>query len=214
MALGERKKERTDLMEKASVFEKTKKDYLHQIFCLDNKEDIAAILGCSVINSGFRIPFFQRTYTITADDVVDVKGKAVAYAVSVILCKYLLLCPRKPSQDHSLVTYKDFKDAAPLVRNFRSTVEQPISVTFAHRIDELEKRCLELGGEHFDAEVSCQLAMRFNALPRVPIILLYYDADEEFSAQATLLFQKNVASYLDMECLAMIGGVLAHRLAG
>jgi Domain of unknown function (DUF3786) len=32
------------------------------------------------------------------------------------------------------------------------------------------------------------------------------DADEDFPAQATLLFQKDTASYLEMECLALIGG--------
>ena len=46
----------------------------------------------------------------------------------------------------------------------------------------------------------------------MPFLLLFNDADEEFPAQATILFQKNAASYLDMECLAMIGGSLAHRL--
>lgn len=52
----------------------------------------------------------------------------------------------------------------------------------------------------------------FEALPKVPIVLLFHEADEDFPAQATLLFQNNAASYLDMECLTMIGGALAHYL--
>jgi hypothetical protein len=38
--------------------------------------------------------------------------------------------------------------------------------------------------------------------------------DEDFPADCSLLFEKQAASYLDMECLAMIGMVLAQRLAG
>jgi hypothetical protein len=38
------------------------------------------------------------------------------------------------------------------------------------------------------------------------------DADKNFPAQCTLLFQRDAASYLDMECLAMVGATLAARL--
>jgi hypothetical protein len=48
----------------------------------------------------------------------------------------------------------------------------------------------------------------------VRIYLIFNDADEDFPADCSLLFEKQAASYLDMECLAMIGMVLAQRLAG
>ena len=82
--------------------------------------------------------------------------------------KNQLLCSSRPSTDFSLVTYKDFRDAAPYV-----------------------------GGHSFDTQVSCRLAIKFHALPNVPLFLLFNDADEDFPAQAKILFQKNGASYLD-----------------
>jgi hypothetical protein len=54
----------------------------------------------------------------------------------------------------------------------------------------------------------------FEALPRVRIYLIFNDADEDFPADCSLLFEKQAAQYLDMECLAMIGMVIAERLAG
>ncbi|MBG0779148.1 MAG: DUF3786 domain-containing protein, partial [Desulfotignum balticum] len=39
-------------------------------------------------------------------------------------------------------------------------------------------------------------------------------SDEDFPADCSLLFEKQAAQYLDMECLAMIGMVLAQLLAG
>jgi len=81
-------------------------------------------------------------------------------------------------------------------------------------VDTLEQSCQSLGGQPFDTDVACQLAYQFQALPRVPVFLLFHDADEDFPAQCTLLFWQNAARYLDMECLAMIGGILAHRLQG
>ena len=54
----------------------------------------------------------------------------------------------------------------------------------------------------------------FEALPRVRIYLIFNDADENFPADCSLLLEKQAAKYLDMECLAMIGMVLAERQAG
>ena len=200
------------MTEKAAVFEKIIKDYLLQVAGLEARERIGAALGVAVTDDGFTIPFFHRTYTITPDRITGVDGKVATHAVSVILCKYLLLCPDRPSDDLSLVTYKDFRDAAPYAGAFRDSVERAIARRFAGALPELEERCLELGGQPFDTEVSCQLAFTFQALPNVPVFLLFNDADEDFPAQATFLLRKNAASYLDMECLAMIGGTLAHRL--
>lgn len=200
------------MMEKAPVFETIQKDYLLQTAQIEAKEKIGGSLGITIMADGYSIPFFNRTYTITPDRIVDAAGKTASHAVLVILCKYLLLCPNLPSDDTSLVTYKDFRDAAPYVGGFRNTAEQPIAKSFENGLFKLEKRCLDLGGHTFDTEVSCQLAVKFQALPNVPVFLLFNDADEDFPAQATLLFQKNAASYLDMECLAMIGSSLAYYL--
>ena len=118
----------------------------------------------------------------------------------------------RPKRITPLVTYKDFKDAAPYVGGFKNTVEIPIARAFSGRLDRLEAACLALDGRPFDTDVSCQLAYEFQALPRVPVVLIFHDADEDFPAQCTVLLCKNAAGYLDMECLAMIGGILAHRL--
>lgn len=200
------------MTDKAPVFAKIMKDYLQQVSRIEAKETVAATLGISVIPDGYRIPFFCGTYSVTTDRIVDAHGKPASHAIAVLFCKYLLLCPERPSDDSCLATYKDFRDAAPYVGGFRNTVELPIANHFTNDISKLEKKGKELGGRAFATEASCDLAMQFQALPKVPVFLLFNDADEEFPAQATLLFRRNAASYLDMECLAMVGGSLAYRL--
>ena len=196
----------------APVFEKIIQDYLHQITTIANKEDVAASLGAIISGDGYRVPFFDEIYTVSSNRVYKADGRSASHGVAVLLCKYLLLCPAMPSDDTSLVTYKDFRDAAPYVIGFSNTAEHPIADKFANDLPLLKKRCLELGGCTVDTEVSCDLAVRFQSLPNIPILLIYHDADEEFPAKATVLFQKSAVSYLDMECLAMVGGSLAYRL--
>ena len=53
---------------------------------------------------------------------------------------------------------------------------------------------------------------RFRALPRVPLLLLFNDADEEFPAEARILFRANAERILDMECLAILGWLLSSKL--
>jgi hypothetical protein len=54
--------------------------------------------------------------------------------------------------------------------------------------------------------------MQFNALPKIPVLLLFNDADEEFPAQCAVLFERRAENFLDMECLAMVGMLLFEYL--
>jgi len=200
------------MAEKAQVFETILKDYLAQVTEIKARHRLEVSLGIRASNEAFEIPFFNRTYTITTTSIKDNDGARANHSVAVILCKYLLLCPQNPESRETLVTYKDFRDAAPYVIGFRNTAERPIAHSFSGNTALLEKRCRGLGGEPFKTEVACDLAFRFDALPRIPIILFFNDADEDFSAGCTLLFQQDAEAYLDMECIAMAGSALAAWL--
>ena len=54
--------------------------------------------------------------------------------------------------------------------------------------------------------------MQFAALPKVPLLLLFNDADDSFGAQCSVLFHRSADQYLDGECLAMLGRLLFTSL--
>jgi len=200
------------MQSKSPVFDKIFKDYLAKVAALDLNGK-SELLGIQVDGKTIGIPFFNQYYTITPEKITDRQGNSPQHAVSVILCKYLMLCPESPGMEKELLTYKDFRDAAPYVLGFGNTAEKPISQVFSGKIDALEKRCRELGGKSCDMGISCDLSYVFQPLPKVPVYMFYNDKDEEFPADCSLLFEKRARHYLDMECLAMIGMVLAEWLA-
>ena len=200
------------MVQRAPVFDQIIEDYLQQVAALEDGSRLVQTLGIAKTQNGFTVPLFNQFISVTPDTIVDERGLSPSHSTSVLVCKYLLLCPQSPQTDRTLVTYKDFKDAAPYVGGFKNTAERPIAKAFSNDVDTLEATCLALGGRPFNTDVNCQLAYQFPALPQVPIFLIFHDADDDFPAQCTLLFWNNAASYLDMECLAMIGGILAHRL--
>lgn len=200
------------MQKETPIFKEIFNNYLAEVAALDltGKEEK---LGIKADGNTIEIPFFNQIYTITSETITDRNGRPAAHSVSVILCKYLILCPEVPETSKELVTYKDFRDAAPYVLGFGNTAEKPISREFSGQLDALEKACKDLGGTACDLGISCDLSYGFQALPEVPVYLMFNDQDEDFPADCSLLFQRRAASYLDMECLAMIGMVLAEWLA-
>ena len=56
------------------------------------------------------------------------------------------------------------------------------------------------------------LDRRFAALPKLPLELRFYDADEEFPAEAKVLYDLTAPNFLDLECLAALAHILVLEL--
>ena len=70
----------------------------------------------------------------------------------------------------------------------------------------------EMGGVENHEMAGYDLAMQFQALPMISLLLLFNDGDADFPAYTTVLFQRQAEFYLDPESLAMTSAVLARRL--
>ncbi len=199
------------MAEKSKIFEQTYEDYLTQIAELDFNF-IAPTLGAKVDGSHILIPFFGAPIRISPHGIADSSGKKPHLSVCVILCKYLLMCPLIEPLGGLWMAFKDFKDAAPLVHAFSNTVTRPIAETFSGRLPDLAESSRQLGGYPPDEEFPYDLSIQFDALPKVPLLLLFNDQDEEFPAQCGVLFEKRAEKFIDMECLAMVGMLFCEYL--
>jgi len=195
----------------AQIFEKIYKDYLSQISGTDF-DAVAEKLLIQVEGNEAIIPFFGNSYRVSAKGISDMSGKKPDHSICVVLFKYLLLCPGQEPKEDDWVSYKDFRNAAPFAGAFVNNAERPIAANFSGRLDELRKASQMLGGIPLKTELSYQLSMRFDALPKVPLFLLFNDADDDFPAQCKILFERRAEKYLDMECLAMTGMSLSVYL--
>ena len=201
------------MSEKAPVFEETLRNYLAQVARID-PAGIADTLAITVEQGEAVIPFLGKTYRVSRAGVRDASGAEPIHAVSIVLCRYLLLAPsRFPLSGEDWVSYKDFKDAAPFVGGFVNNSERAVARYFSGRLDRLVEAARQLQAGPPGLDLSYQFAGQVKALPRIPLLLLFNDEDEDFPAQCTLLFQQRAEKFLDMECLAIIGWLLADTLA-
>jgi len=191
-------------MQTPKVYEETYRGYLDRIKGLDFKL-IAESLGVQVDAEGVVVPFFGRPFRVTVRGISNPVGKRPHLSICVILCRYLLMCPSMEPPGRDWTAYKDFKDAAPLVHAFANTVTRPIAETFAGRLAQLEAAAQKIGGYPPADEFPYDLCMQFDALPKIPLLLLFNDRDAEFPARCGILFEKRTEKFIDMECLAMVG---------
>jgi len=196
---------------KNPVFEQTCKRYLVEIADIDFRR-IEARLGITAREGGAVIPLLGTDYLVSREAVTSPGGKTPPTAVCVILCKYLLMCPDFAAQDADWVSFRDFRDAAPLIASFANTVERALAREFAGRTTDLRQAAEALGGRPPTGSYRYDVGLVVPALPKVPLLLLFNDADETFQAACSVLFERRAEHYLDMECLAMLGMLLADRL--
>jgi len=79
--------------------------------------------------------------------------------------------------------------------------QKPLCDFFSNRLDLLEKTARTLGGEktHYGDR-----AVIIPALPRVPVVLVFWSGDEEFQPDAHILFDSPIPTYLSTEDVAVL----------
>ena len=128
-------------MKKSEVFEVTYHKYLEKIAGIDLLSR-AGILGGRVRDDGLFIPFYGEPHRVSKDGVLNASGQRATFAVSVLLCCYVLQCPETEPEPGEWVTYREFKDAGPLTGYFAANTNKIIETTFAGQLDKLTNNVL------------------------------------------------------------------------
>ncbi len=203
------------MFKNSEIFEEHYRDYIRQISDID-LNDLTDVLAIDGTGDQVTIPFFDRKYTVSEEGIFNGTGERPHYMVCVILAKYILLAPTQTQDDPTWVSFRDFKETSHFlnVNYFSSDTEQAIVKTFSGKKEQLYQAALNLGGHLQNGQFRYDVSMVFKALPRISLLMLYNDQDDEFPAQCSVLFQKHSEFYLDPESLAMTGTYLSKRLQG
>ncbi len=199
--------------QRSEVFEKNYNYYVEQLRTI-NFKSIENRLGVQCHDDGAQIDFLNNTYWVSRDGITDSSGNRPDYGICVILSKYFLLCPDQTHIDTQWVSFKDFKRTSHFtnVNFFASDTQSVLIKHFSGRLDALFKSSRKLGGTPHEMEISYDLSMQFTMLPRLSLLLLFNDGDEDFPADCNVLFQKHAEFYLDPESLVMTSAGLAKAL--
>ncbi len=158
------------------------------------------------------VPLLGEPMSVRVREGVEVIAPARTGEVSlpekILVCHYLLRASGDPPTGN-LITFRQIPDGHFYFDAFQRRTRDPFLATFGHQ-PELFRRCAQgLEGESMD---TADVAMRFRVLPRVAIQLSLWAGDEEFPPEANVLFDENIQTYLPVEDIAVVSGMVVYRL--
>lgn len=159
------------------------------------------------------IRHFGRKYGIRMEDgaILALEGSQPVFS-NTKLDIYTLLWYSRPGacQSGEWVTFGQLKNARPFAPAFQKGTIQAYAATFSGHCEELRAAYRALGGRqipHSDA------GFEIEAFECIPMRYLFWDGDDEFPAQANILFDKNVVDFIHVESTVTIAMEGLYRLA-
>ena len=92
------------------------------------------------------------------------------------------------------------------------TFTKKFAKLFDHRLDELKTACEKLGGSLQKSMAGADLTCRFWVTPFFPVLLQFWESDEEFPAKLLILWDRNTTSFMHYETTFYLQGDLLERL--
>lgn len=176
--------------------------------------DAARRLGFDLIaKNTLSINFLGRTFEITQAGVRPLDGRDVSVNILSVLVYYTISkgdC--EPLNDFCLLHY--FSQG--LFSNNGTGAEwmtAPLRRKFG---DDYQKFCAAataLGLVYEGSRVRGEYTWAYHLLPKMPIKVIYYEADDEFPGDVKILYDKTALNFLDFEPLAVLNGCFISTLA-
>lgn len=196
-----------------SNYEKCCKEWSEKIAAMDFAALSQQIPGVREEDGCLTLRYFGEKYGVSRKDgSIRAFGDDRPLSYLTRLNIYTLLWYAKPDARLSgeWVTFDRLKDARPFAPAFRRGVTEAYARTFSGHVEELKRACRALGGQelsHSDA------GLQIDAFACMPLRFLFWDADDEFPAQANILFDRSAADFIHVESTVSVASEGLARLA-
>jgi Domain of unknown function (DUF3786) len=166
----------------------------------------------SVATDQFRVAFLDRVYRIGfpelqfADEADS--QKEVPIQEQILILHYMLSSTTAPVSDN-WISYREIPGASFYYSAFVRRALEPLKQVFGHNGDGLLEAAKTLRGRIID---SGDAACEFGLFPHVVLRLILWVADDEFPAEANMVFNENIKEILSPEDIAWLAGMLVYRL--
>lgn len=122
---------------------------------------------------------------------------------------HYLLTARPVDPTGEWISEKDIPGGETFFRGPHQIPTHLISDRFVNDLEALGRRCEALGGRKTDM---ADAAYVFEITPRIPVAMLYWTGDEDFPAEANLLFDKTLQRHLASDIVYALAVGVCKRL--
>jgi hypothetical protein len=178
-------------------------------------EDIQDIAQRSGFNTegtaSLRIPFLGRTYGITCPrfefEDRDNPGAQIPLQEQVLILHYLQGC--RPRLAGRWVAYREIPGAGFYFGAFVKRAVNPLKKVFGQNVAAFQQAAAKLDAAPIETGSA---GFRLDVLPYAPLQMIVWEGDDEFPAEANILFDAAVGEYLSPEDAAWLASLAVYRL--
>ena len=166
---------------------------------------IAEKFGLRMDEEHLYMRYFHRLYAISRRDGriirVDQPETGVSFGLEMNFFNMFHYAKDAPRPSRELVPFRQVKRAYPFEAAYNQTIVTPFAEQFAGHVPELQGALDALGIRRLpQGDASGVLEV----IPGLEIAVLFWDGDEEFPAQANLLFDSNITDFMHEENVVMV----------
>ena len=122
---------------------------------------------------------------------------------------YYLLNYKETTLSNEWISEKDLPGGATFFRGPHLVQTQLISGSIGNDLELFEQRCIANGGVPIEMG---DRAFSFEITPYIPIVVLYWQGDEDFPAEAKLLFDKSIGMLLPLDIIFGLAHYVCYKL--
>jgi hypothetical protein len=122
---------------------------------------------------------------------------------------YYLLKSKEIKTAGEWISEKDIPGGATFFRGPHEIPTRVISKRFGNDIEAFKKRGMALHGTALDMG---DAAYRFDIVPGIPVLVLYWTGDDEFPPEAKILFDKSIYDQLTLDIIFALSVEICSRL--
>lgn len=175
--------------------------------------EIAACSGFETANNAdFNIPFLNRTYQVSYPDFkfTDLADHAAEVPIQEqVLVLHYMGAMKSIVPAGKWIAYREIPGASFYFSAFVKRAIDPLKKMFGNNVAGLKNAAEKLHATPIDVG---DAGFEFQVFPKIPLQMIVYEGDEDFAAEANILFDATAGEFLSPEDAAWLAGMVVYRL--
>jgi hypothetical protein len=188
------------------------RDLAAQALAAEDMQAIALRSGLEAQGTAtLQVRFLNRTYNLSYPHFQftdrDHPETQVPLQEQVLILHYLQGC--QPRLEGRWVAYREIPGAGFYFGAFVKRAVDPLKKVFGRNVTALQQAGAKLGAKSIETGLA---GFRLDLLPYAPIQVIVWEGDDEFEAEANILFDATAGRYLSPEDAAWLASLAVYRL--
>jgi hypothetical protein len=173
-------------------------------------EKLSAHSGAGLNGRRVYLSFFNTPVEILipANGGIEFQPAELPLVEKILVLHYLLGREGSPTRG-SMIAFKNLPGASFYDPTYQKRGPKRIARRFGENLEEFRKAGRKLNWRAADLG---DASFQFDILPKIKGLVVLHTGDEEFAAEANILFSDEIVNFLPLEDVAVLAGLIATRL--